>query len=153
MKNCSSNYFARKSWTSRPERNGNIATRCLLGHIIAKVTGTTYEQAITDHVLTPVGMKHSGFGFDDLAMSRPLEHANRSVGYRSCSGEDLQQAGPVTPRPFAAGAMYSTVGDLLLFHKAMMANEIISEDSRNKAWSSCEQQRGLREDSHLHGVA
>lgn len=109
---------------------------CLLGHIIAKVTGMSYEQAITTHILEPTGMNNSGFGFDTL------NHPNKSVGYLPYTGERWTSAGDATPKPFSAGAMYSTVGDLLLFHNALLANEIINESSRNKAWSSCQKQSG-----------
>lgn len=109
---------------------------CLLGHIIARLTGMSYEEAVTTHILKPAGMNNSGFGFAELT------HANKSVGYLPYTGKRWNTAGDVTPKPFAAGALYSTIGDLLLFHKAMLGNEIISEASRNKAWSGSQQQRG-----------
>lgn len=109
---------------------------CLLGHIIAKVAGMSYEQAVATHILEPTGMHNSGFGFGDL------KHTNKSVGYLPYSGETWTPAGDVTPKPFAAGAMYSTVGDLLLFHNAILDGEIIGEANRNKAWSGCQKQSG-----------
>lgn len=87
----------------------NNASLSLAGHLIAKVTGTTFEQAMQDLLLTPVGMHHTYF-FPNDVMTR-----------RFAVGHNNAPDGTVTPaRPWAlprgtnpAGGMSATAADQL----------------------------------------
>lgn len=48
----------------------NNASLSLAGHIIATVTGTTYEQAIRDLLLDPLGLKETFFFANEIAIRR-----------------------------------------------------------------------------------
>lgn len=107
---------------------------CLLGHIVAKVSGTTYENAMRQHVFGPLGMTHSGFDFENLTS------ADKAVGYRIFS-DHVKKPGDIkdSTGPFAAGAIYSTVGDLYRFHLGLQSGKILSKASLEKAWSASSQ--------------
>src|SRR4029453_9425874 len=81
----------------------------LLGYIIEKVAGKTYEEFVREQMLTPLGMTSTGY-------DRPgaiLPH--RASGY-SRQGEAMVNAAYLDMSiPHAAGALYSTVEDLLIW--------------------------------------
>lgn len=114
--------------------NYSNSNYCLLGHIIAKVSGTTYEDAMRQYVFEPLGMTHSGFEFENLTSSK------KAVGYRVFSDE-VKIPGDIgdSSGPFAAGAIYSTTGDLYRFHQGLLSGQIVSKPSVEKAWSASSQ--------------
>ncbi|MEM9644592.1 MAG: serine hydrolase, partial [Planctomycetota bacterium] len=110
---------------------------CMLGHIIAKVSGASYEEVVTKTIFEPLQMNESGFQFDEL------DHVNKSVGYLVLSDDTDQPVDAGSDSgPFAAGAIYSTVGDLWKFHLGLRSGQIIRADSLAKAQSACERNPG-----------
>lgn len=105
----------------------------VLGFIIAKLTGVSYEQAVRQFIFQPSGMTKSGFDFKNLS------HENKTTGYAAFT-DSFKKSAAVgdSTGPFAAGAIYSTVGDLFQFHLALRANKIISAASLNKACTASE---------------
>ena len=79
----------------------------LLGHLIERISGGTYEKFIQDSIFTPLAMADSGYD------------SNRTVIPRRAAGYSPSPAGPVNADfinmtvPHAAGALYSTTEDLL----------------------------------------
>lgn len=91
----------------------------LVGRICELLTGQTFEQALQERVLTPWGLEHTVLFAED-AITRP--HA---VGQNLLSREDgLAIARPYWNRRHAtpAGGVLSTVGDLVRFVRAHMAD-------------------------------
>ncbi|MBC7843808.1 MAG: beta-lactamase family protein [Gemmatimonadaceae bacterium] len=91
----------------------------VLGEIIARVSGETYEDYIRRHVLAPAGMAATGFPSND---SLP---PNTAIGYTRGLDDDQPLPSPLPPlarntgvqprRGSAAGGSYSNVSDLLRF--------------------------------------
>ncbi len=77
----------------------------LLGYIIEKVSGESYEDYITTHLLKPIGMRHTGFDWN-LAAVRPYD-PNKGAYSREFSHVFT----------FSAGEMTSTVLDLYQWQK------------------------------------
>ena len=107
----------------------NNASLSLAGHVIAVVHGTTYEQAIRELVLEPLGLQHT-FGFPKDIMTM-----------RFASGHNRHEDGSVTvTRPWAiprsatpAGGWTATVGDQLQwarFHLGQYGDEVLSKQAR-----------------------
>lgn len=91
----------------------------LLGAIIEKVTGRKYEEVLRDQIFTPVGMSDTGYDRSDLILPR------RAAGYAR-SGEGIANARYLDMRqPYAAGALYSTVEDLLKWDQALYADRLL----------------------------
>ena len=102
----------------------------LLGHIIEKVSGKSYADFLQDHIFTPLKMTNSYYG------SKIKLIKNRAEGY-SPNAEGWQKALPMSMTwPYAAGAIMSNVDDMLLWHKAVHNNTLISADSKEKAFSN-----------------
>lgn len=86
----------------------NNASLSLAGLVIARVTGTTYEQAIKDLLLDPLGM--------DMTFFKPNDVMTR----RFCCGHEVKDGVTSLARPWGlprsgapAGGMSATVGDQL----------------------------------------
>jgi CubicO group peptidase (beta-lactamase class C family) len=103
----------------------------LLGYIIQKVTGLSYESAVRKYIFTPLQMNNSGFDFTHLISSQ------KTVGYYGDSTERPVKPAPIADSsiPFAAGAIYSTVGDLYKWHRGLQAYSIIGKELQQKAYT------------------
>ena len=107
----------------------NNAALSMAGLIIARVHGTTYEQAVRELVLEPLGLEHTyGFGKEIMTM-------------RFASGHTRGEDGTVTvTRPWAiprsatpAGGWTATIGDQLQwarFHLGTYGDEVLSRSAR-----------------------
>lgn len=97
----------------------------LLGLIVQEVTGRSYAENMQEKVFDPAKMKSSGvFTRADLI-------PNMARGYERPSTGGLQHATFIDPSIFTAAAgVYSTVGDLHKFDRALYDNTILSEESR-----------------------
>ena len=98
----------------------------LLGHVIERVSGASYEKFVTDNIFTPLGMKDSGYDSNTAVIPR------RAAGYMPSA------AGPVNAGfidmsiPHAAGALYSTTEDLLRWEQGLFGGKLISAASLAK---------------------
>jgi len=99
----------------------------LLGYIIEKVTGESYFQAVRQRIFQPLHMDHSGFDFTDL------HSPDKALGYAPQSTTPL----PIVDSSvsFAAGAIYTTVGDLYKWDRALLSGKILSQASQQKAYT------------------
>lgn len=95
----------------------------LLGTIIEKVSGKPYADFLQENIFTPLGMKNTGY-------DNPLQIINnRAAGYTRQGGQFLNAAYMDMSVPYAAGAMYSTTGDLLLWDQALYTEKLLSRKS------------------------
>lgn len=97
----------------------------LLGAIIEKVTGKTYEQALKEYILDPAGMKNSGYDHHDtLIPKRATGYSKSDNGYNNSPYLDMSI-------PYAAGSLYSTVEDLYLWDQALHTEKLLSAASKD----------------------
>lgn len=102
----------------------------ILGYIIKKVTGSDYDQVIENYILKPLKMNHTGFHFNKVT------DENKALGYEFLSDNMYNEAFRFkTDHPFAAGAMYSTVGDLFTFNEAIKNHKIIKKETLEKMFT------------------
>jgi len=95
----------------------------LLGYIIEKITGKTYEQYLQEIIFTPLKMVNSGYDHSDIIIK------NRAAGYEK-QGKKIVNASYLDMSiPYAAGSLYSTVEDLYLWDQALYTNKLLSEKS------------------------
>jgi CubicO group peptidase (beta-lactamase class C family) len=98
----------------------------LLGHLIEKLSGQTYEQYIRENIFTPLVMRDSGYD------------SNRTVTAQRASGYSPSPNGLVNAEfihmtvPHAAGALYSTTEDLLRWTQGLYAGKLLSPASLQK---------------------
>ena len=91
----------------------------LLGRLIEIVSGQDYQAYIQEHIFVPAGMTHSD--------SRPeSDHIpGHAIGYTKGSDGLQPNTSGLPWSGTSAGGGYSTVGDLLLFAKALQAGKLI----------------------------
>jgi CubicO group peptidase (beta-lactamase class C family) len=91
----------------------------LLGAIIEKVTGKSYEAALRERILDPLGMKNTGYDLHaPLLPKRAAGYARTPNGYVNAPYLDMSL-------PYAAGSMYSTVEDLYLWDQALYTDKVL----------------------------
>ncbi|CAM3754894.1 serine hydrolase [Flavobacterium chungbukense] len=95
----------------------------LLGYIIEKITGKTYEQYLQEVVFTPLKMVNSGYDHSDVILK------NRAAGYEKQGKKIVNAAYLDMSIPYAAGSLYSTVEDLYLWDQALYTNKLLNEKS------------------------
>jgi CubicO group peptidase (beta-lactamase class C family) len=102
----------------------------LLGYIIEKVTGESYFTIVRENIFTPLKMNHSGFDFSNL------KSANKATGYIKLSEKSTNPATIVdSSESYAAGSIYTTVGDLYKWDRALYTNSIMHDSSLQKTFT------------------
>lgn len=101
----------------------------LLGIIIEKVTGKKYEQALKEMILTPLGLKDTGYDWPGTILpQRAAGYEGRGANIRNAAALDMQQ-------PFAAGSLYSTVTDLLKWEQSLYTETLLPEAAKQVMWT------------------
>src|SRR5262249_43443720 len=101
----------------------------LLGAIIEKVTGKTYEEVLQERIFRPLGMKNSGYDHPETLMER------RAAGYEHGKDGFVNAEYLDMSIPYAAGSLYSTVEDLYLWDQALYTEKLLSTDLKAKMWA------------------
>ncbi|MFT4604389.1 MAG: CubicO group peptidase (beta-lactamase class C family) [Rhodothermales bacterium] len=87
----------------------------ILGLIVERKTEMTFEEALHARILEPLGMENTGY--DNYATVTE----NMASGYERSVDGDRNAAYLDTSIPHAAGMMFSTVGDLRIWARALAA--------------------------------
>ncbi len=95
----------------------------LLGEIIEHVSGMPYASFLRQNIFIPAGMTETGVDVDSAILPE------RAQGYDS-TPDGFRHADAISMTvPFSAGFLYSTVGDLLKWERALFAGKVISAAS------------------------
>lgn len=102
----------------------------LLGYIIEKLSGMSYEDFIQKNIFDKLGMKNSYY-------ANPYKIIpNRVNGYQFYEGNYENPDYISTTIPYAAGSLMSTIDDMFLWSKAIHHNTLISENSKQLAFTN-----------------
>jgi len=101
----------------------------LLGYILETVTEQSYEDLLQNKIFEPLGMENSGYDHHGPILPK------RATGYfktltRSRNADFIDMS-----VPYAAGAIYSTVGDLYKWDRALYTDKLLSKEFRDKIFS------------------
>ena len=98
----------------------------LLGYIIEKVSGQSYNDYLRQHIFDKLGMMNTGVDRPDSIL--PM----RARGYTKIKNKFVN-ADYISPAwPFSAGILYSTLDDLYKWDRALYATTILSAASKQK---------------------
>jgi CubicO group peptidase (beta-lactamase class C family) len=101
----------------------------LLGYIIEKVSGKSYEQYLKENIFEPLGMKSTGYDHNKVVMK------NRAAGY-TAKGKEIENAEFIDMTvPGGAGALYSTVEDLYLWDRALYTEKLVKKPALEKIFA------------------
>lgn len=95
----------------------------VLGKIIEKVSGQSYAQCLQDNIFAPLKMVNSGYDNNSVLLR------NRASGYQKSGGHYVNASHIDMDAAYAAGALYSTVKDLLLWDRALYSDQLLSPQS------------------------
>lgn len=95
----------------------------VLGVIIEKVSGKTYEEMLHERIFGPLGMKNTGLDHDDLVLPK------RAEGYSPGPNGLVVARSESMTVPWAAGSLYSTTGDLLLWARGLFGHKVLNDAS------------------------
>jgi CubicO group peptidase (beta-lactamase class C family) len=102
----------------------------LLGAIIEKASGQTYQDFIEKQIFAPAGMTHSYYDRTDLIIAgRAQGYSKGRNGFVNCAYLSMTQ-------PYAAGSLASSVDDLALWDAALYTEKLLKQDSLRRAWTS-----------------
>jgi D-alanyl-D-alanine carboxypeptidase len=98
----------------------------LLGAIVEKASGKSYEDFVEQEIFAPLGMKRSRFGHqNEVVPDRAAGYDQEEDGYKAAEYISLDQA-------YAAGALLSTVDDLALWAEALSSEELLKKASLDR---------------------
>jgi CubicO group peptidase (beta-lactamase class C family) len=104
----------------------------LLGMIIEKATGKPYDRVLRDQIFTPLGMQDSGYDTSREIIRERASGYSRMPGPGAATVSALTNASYVDmSQPYAAGALYSTVEDLLKWDRALDTDRLLPKTSRD----------------------
>jgi CubicO group peptidase (beta-lactamase class C family) len=95
----------------------------LLGVIIEKVTGKSYEENLQEKIFQPLNMKNTGFDHHNVILK------NRASGYEKRGNSYSNAAYLDMSIPYSAGSLYSTVEDMYLWDRALQNNTLLSKEN------------------------
>jgi CubicO group peptidase (beta-lactamase class C family) len=99
----------------------------LLGAIMEKASGQTYEQFIQQNIFEPLGMKQSYY-------DNPSQIIRRRVAGYDKSSEGFTNAAYLSmTQPYAAGALASSVDDLVLWDSALYTEQLLKQETLKQA--------------------
>lgn len=106
----------------------NNSAYFILGAVIEKVTGKTYNDYISQTFFKPLKMTAS---YPDD--SKPI--ARQAGGYNKGSGNAYTMADYVHPSiPYSAGSIFSSVDDLWKWNQAVFGYKLVKRELLEKAW-------------------
>jgi CubicO group peptidase (beta-lactamase class C family) len=98
----------------------------LLGYLIEKITGDSYEKFVRENIFTPLGMKDSGYDSNSSVIARRASgYALRNNGYENAGFVHMSV-------PHGAGALYSTTEDLLKWEQGLFGGKLLQAASLEK---------------------
>ena len=98
----------------------------LLGLIIERVTGKSYDEVLNEKICKPAGMKNTLSDVTAQAIK------NRAIGYNCNYFTGIEEASFLDMSfCLGAGQLLSTVEDLYLFDKALYSNKLLTESLKN----------------------
>jgi CubicO group peptidase (beta-lactamase class C family) len=95
----------------------------LLGAIIEKVSGESYEGFLQKNIFDPLKMTGSGYDHFETILK------NRATGYSMIMGKMSNSAFLDMTQPYSAGSLYSTVEDLFTWNEALYSGKVLSANS------------------------
>lgn len=109
----------------------------LLGAIVEKLSGKSYEDFVEQEIFQPLGMTHSRYG------NRSEVVPGRASGYVK-QGDRYETAPYISmTQPYAAGALLSTVDDLARWDKALAGETLLRRASLDRMFTPVRLTTGL----------
>jgi CubicO group peptidase (beta-lactamase class C family) len=106
----------------------------ILGYVVESVSGEPYSQFMQQNIFTPLHMAETGFD-SNFFYSQSID----AHGYNTWQSNAVQLGWQMSPGwsfLFGSGLLYSSVGDLYRWDRALYTNVLLSQASRDAAFTS-----------------
>ncbi|MES2651415.1 MAG: serine hydrolase domain-containing protein [Bacteroidota bacterium] len=110
----------------------NNADFIILGKIIEKISGKTFQQNLVEKILQPLQMKNSGL----LSQQEITEKLADTYFYRDDIKALVNDLPVYIDNWYAAGAMYSTAEDILRFSEALFSKKLLKKTTLDLMFTS-----------------
>jgi CubicO group peptidase (beta-lactamase class C family) len=101
----------------------------VLGAIIEKVSGRSYEQFVEEEIFHQLGMSRSRYNHpEEIVPHRATGYGRAPQGYRNAAYLSMTQ-------PYAAGSLLSTVDDLAKWDQALLGDALLAKASRDRMFT------------------
>jgi CubicO group peptidase (beta-lactamase class C family) len=102
----------------------------ILGYIIERITGQTYQAYLEENFFKPLGMTNSLYASDiKIVKNRVDAYSKGDHGFENAPSLSMTQ-------PYAAGSIQSTVEDLYKWQQAVQSYKLVKKESLDKAFTS-----------------
>ena len=101
----------------------------LLGAILEKISGLSYDDYLRKNIFDKLEMKNSGVDRLDSVLEMRARGYSR-IGKKVVNADFISMGWP-----YSAGVLYSTVGDLYKWDRALYGNKILSKESLQKMFT------------------
>ncbi len=108
----------------------------LLGYLLEKISGQTYEDCVTQNIFKPPWRRDSGYDSNSAIIS------HRASGYSPSPNGPINSGYIDMTEPFSAGALYSTTHDLLRWEQVLYGGKILTAASLKKMTAPNEENYG-----------
>jgi D-alanyl-D-alanine carboxypeptidase len=112
----------------------------LLGMIVEKVSGKSYEDFVEEEIFHQLGMTHSRYGHPEEIVPR------RATGYSRDEKEFANASFISMTQPYAAGSLMSTVDDLAIWDRALAGDPektLLKKESLDRMFTAAHLKSGL----------
>ena len=108
----------------------NNSAYFMLGYIIEKASGQTYEEFVETNIFGALGMKSSRYCSNSEIIK------NRASGYQKKKDVYVNADYLSMSQPYSAGSLMSTVEDYFLWNRAIRNNTLIKKESKALAFTN-----------------
>jgi CubicO group peptidase (beta-lactamase class C family) len=109
----------------------------ILGGILEQITGKTYADLVQERIFIPLMMKDSGYNHHATVLPK------RATGYNIENGVLTNGYFVDMSVPFAAGALYSTAGDINIWQASLYTDRLLDQKFREQMFVPRVSQQGL----------
>lgn len=124
-------FFKNKPYNFSPGTKFNYSNSgfFLLGCIIEKVSGQSYNDYLRQHILDKLGMTNTGVDrLDSILHFRAKGYSKNGSHYVNAEFISMEW-------PFSAGVLYSTLDDMYKWDRALYGSSVLSEASKKKMFT------------------
>ena len=122
------NFFRNKPLNFQPGSNFeyNNSGYVLLGYLIEKISGQSYQDFVLNNIFKILEMNDSGYdSHSEIILHRASGYMVSTNGIRNADFLDMSI-------PYSAGSLYSTTHDLLRWEQSLFGGKILSAESLKK---------------------
>jgi D-alanyl-D-alanine carboxypeptidase len=110
----------------------NNADFIILGKIIERISGKSFEQNLQEKILNPLQMNNSGM----LTQHILIDNLADTYFFRDDLKTLVNDLPVYIENWYASGAMYSTAGDILKFSEALFGRKLLKQETLNQMFKS-----------------